>query len=61
MKAKALSRPCSLENQTKAEGQLHGFPAIWDGKKMYEMMLTKFPPDVYPNPPLEVGVCKGVG
>jgi hypothetical protein len=31
------------ENQTSPKGQLHLFPVIADGKKLYETMLERFP------------------
>eukprot|EP00227_Mantoniella_beaufortii_P003685 CAMPEP_0197617602 /NCGR_PEP_ID=MMETSP1326-20131121/61115_1 /TAXON_ID=1155430 /ORGANISM="Genus nov. species nov., Strain RCC2288" /LENGTH=273 /DNA_ID=CAMNT_0043186497 /DNA_START=35 /DNA_END=856 /DNA_ORIENTATION=+ len=40
------------ETQTRPEGQPHFFPIIMDGKKLYEVMLERFPPSMNPKPPV---------
>ena len=40
--------PCSLprkqETQTKAEGQIHFFPILFDGRQLYELMAERCGP-----------------
>mmetsp|Transcript_8725 Transcript_8725/g.11813 ORF Transcript_8725/g.11813 Transcript_8725/m.11813 type:complete len:275 (-) Transcript_8725:226-1050(-) len=38
------------ETQTKADGQIHFFPVLSNGKKLYEAMLSSFPKSVNPKP-----------
>jgi len=41
------------ETQTKPEGQVHFFPIIMDGKKLYEQMLSKMGPSKNAKPALD--------